>query len=128
MRPVYPWLPPGLSKDEARKVIAGSVAFAMGQLGEKTAYWVLYPPKYGVDAGPGEGEGKAFTLEKPEGVTIAPNMKSAYLTIQAMGGKVPSEITGQIGFASYAIKGGTSIKFPSPKKSGRTQVKPRLSR
>jgi hypothetical protein len=113
-----------LSKSAEKKTVEGSVAFAMGELSGKTAYWILYPPKYGIDAGPGVGEGKAFTLEKPEGVTIAPNMLSAYKTIQARGGAVPAHIMGSIGFAPYSIsEGGKTIKFSKPKK-----IKPRLSR
>jgi hypothetical protein len=102
----------------------------MGELGGKTAYWILYPPKYGIDAGPGVGEGKAFSLEKPTGITVAPNMQSAYKTIQAKGGKVPANILGSIGFAHYDIsRGGKAIKFDAPKKrSPVVKHKPRLSR
>ena len=120
----YPWLPDSLSKAQVKKSVEGTVAFAMGELSGKTAYWILYPPKYGIDAGPGVGEGKAFSLDKPEGVTIAADMMSAYKTIQAKGGVVPADILGSIGFAPYAISGGgKAIKFSKPKK-----VKPRLSR
>jgi hypothetical protein len=124
-RKIYAWLPDGLTPKEQRKTIQGSVAFAMGELSGKTAYWILYPPKYGVDAGAGVGEGKAFTLEKPEGVTVAPNMQSAYKTVQARGGVVPEYIQGRVGFASYDISRGQRIKFERPKTA---KMKPRLSR
>ncbi len=123
------WLPPDLTPKQRRKVLDGSVAFAMGELSGKTAYWILYPPKYGIDAGPGAGEGKAFSLDRPEGITIAPDLRSAYKTIEARGGKVPARITGQIGFAPYNISsGGQKIKFEKAKKTGGAQSQPRLSR
>jgi hypothetical protein len=120
-----PWLPsfPGDAK-AARKLIGGSVTFKMGELGGKGVWWILYPPTYGVNAGPGVGEGKAVWVNEspPTGVRLESGPESAYKTIQAMGGAVPGDISGSIGFSGYAISHGSNIRF------GRKTAKPRLSR
>lgn len=110
---------PSTSNGPGRKYPAGSVAFAMGRLGGKTAYWVLSPPTYGVDAGPGVGEGKVFTLDRPEGIPVSRDVTSAYKTIRAMGGKVPESIKGAVGFAPYEVqRGGRKISFHNRKRGG----------
>jgi len=79
-----------------------------------------------MNAGPGAGEGKTFTLDKPQGIPVVKDVASAYKTIRAMGGQVPQNITGAIGFAGYEVQKGRSIKFKPTRKS--SVVPARLTR
>jgi len=145
--PFIPWLPTfSGDKKQAKQLIKGSVCFKMGELSGKGVWWILYPPEYGFNAGPGVGEGKAVWVHEtpPTGVRVESGLRSAYRTIQKLGGAVPATITGSVGFSKYSIAKGEAIVFEPDRASSRIvpirynvrkgpsvkrkEVKPRLSR
>ncbi len=88
--------------------LSASVAFQHGELGRqnKREVWIVRaPPDY---------QQQIVVGELPKGVHKATDSNSAFKTLQKVAkGKLPLELTGKLGFATYAIetKGEPSIKF-----------------
>jgi hypothetical protein len=88
-------LPDGQSVTEKEfKKVKGKVAWKQG-----IGYWIRWPEYR-------DPEDKAFSIEKPKGVLILPDAKSAFATIQAFGGLPPGKLpTMAMGFEDVYISG-----------------------
>lgn len=110
IRPPIPELEPKKKDDDKspRLYPEGTIAWKQG-----IGWWVWSPPW-------DEDKDADFTIEKPEGITVYPDAKSAFDTIQSKGGNVPSVLTfDRLGIVKARIespprspvRGSRSIKF-----------------
>jgi len=83
--PFRPPLYPGLKKKKLEELTKeekeGAIAWKQG-----FGWWVIVPPFYNEDTA-------IFTFTVPKGIRTAPNMKSAFSTIQKTNDKVPDRIS-----------------------------------